>query len=429
MTESSYRSLLLRKGYVALLCTQFLGVYNDHLLKMLVSLMAIEAAADAGAAGGYLSLTTAVFIAPYLLFSGYAGHVADVFNKRSVLIVTKAGEVAIMGLALVGLMTARLDWMMAILFLMAVQSAFFSPAKYGILPEMLPQAQLSRGNGLLELCRFGAVILGTGSAGLLLLFASDRPGMIGMVLVALAAVGTLISFAISSGHDQSAPKHFRPNPWAEIINGVRRLAGDGRLGAVVIGITFFEFLGSFVMLDLLLVGKEVMGLSDTSVSLLLAFAGLGIGFGSILAGRLSGERIELGLVPIGAAGVALGLTISTFAADSFGWIAAVMTLVGASSGFFFVPLNALLQHGPGRHEKGLLISTNNFLNMLGVLLSCGLLWFLRDVCSIPPDTILLLAGIFTAVAIAFALRLKPELLKATSSWLLSHRGFRRGMIG
>jgi MFS family permease len=404
-------------------------VCNDHLLKMLVSLMAIGAAADSGGAGGYLSLTTAVFIAPYLLFSGYAGHVADVFNKRSVLIVTKAGEVAIMGLALVGLMAARFDWMMVILFLMAVQSAFFSPAKYGILPEMLPQAQLSRGNGLLELCRFGGVLLGTASAGLLLLFASDRPMMIGMVLVALAAVGTLMSFAIGSGRDHSAPKHFRSNPWAEIITGVRRLAGDGRLGAVVMGITFFEFLGSFVMLDLLLVGKEVMRLSDTSVSLLLAFAGLGIGFGSILAGRLSGERIELGLVPIGAAGVALGLTISAFAAGSFGWMAAVMAFVGTFSGLFLVPLYALLQHRPGGHEKGLLISTNNFLNMLGVLLSCGMLWVLRDVCSISPDTILLLAGLFMAAATALVLRLKPGLGKATTSWLLSHRRFRKTMIG
>jgi acyl-[acyl-carrier-protein]-phospholipid O-acyltransferase/long-chain-fatty-acid--[acyl-carrier-protein] ligase len=409
MFDRGSRSLFRHSGYTALLAAQILGAFNDNLFKMVVSLLAVSMAIGlGGGSGAYLSLTSAVFILPYLLFSGYAGHIADRFDKRSVLVFFKMLEIAIMALALAGLMSGSIGWMIVILFLMATQSAFFSPAKYGILPEILPATQLSRANGLLEFSRYIAVILGSVGGGLLLSLAGGRPVVVGMTLILIACVGALVSLRIGAVPRSGALKTFRINPWAEIITGVRRLVADRQLGPAVAGITFFEFLGALVMLDLLLLGKDVMALDDLSVSMLVAFAGLGIGIGSFAAGRLSGDCIALGLVPIGSAGVTAALVFLSYMPHSYGWTVVGVISVGAFGGLFLVPLNTLLQHASGPREKGHLIGTNNFLNMLGVLVSSGSLWLLRDVFSITPDRILLVAALLSGAVTLHCLICLPK---------------------
>ena len=159
MSIGTYRDLLKSLGFQSFLWTQFLGAFNDNVYKIVVSMLAVETALHSGS--GYLSLIGAVFILPFLLFSGYAGHLADVFNKRSVLITTKALEIIAMGLAFFAFLSGRMEYMLGVLFLMALQATLFSPAKYGILPEMLPDKDLSRANGLLEMSTFLAIILGT----------------------------------------------------------------------------------------------------------------------------------------------------------------------------------------------------------------------------------------------------------------------------
>lgn len=212
LASGKRRGLLRRPGFPALLCTQFLGAFNDNLYKMIVSLLAVTAALTAGGGSQYLSLAGAVFILPYLLFSGYAGYVADVFDKRSVLIVTKAAEIGVMGLALLALLSGRIELSLAMLFLMALQSVFFSPAKYGILPEILPEAELSRANGHLEMSRYAAIILGTAIGGVLLSAWGEHPAYIGLVLIGIAAVGTLSSLGIAVVPKSGASSRSGPTP-------------------------------------------------------------------------------------------------------------------------------------------------------------------------------------------------------------------------
>ena len=291
-------ALLRHRSFASLLMTQFLGAFNDNLYKMVVSLMIVGAALSAGGAGGtYLSLGGAVFVAPYILFSGYAGYLADAFDKRGVLVTAKTVEIAVMVLALGALLLGRAELLLVVLFLMAMQSTFFSPAKYGILPEMLPEAELSRANGLMETGRYVAIILGTACGGLILAIWPGQPAKVGFVLVAIASAGALASFRVRATRQPGPRKPFRPNPWGEIADGLRRLRRDRAMWPAVAGITYFEFLGTLVLLDVILVGKEVMGLDDLATALLGAFAGMGIGLGSFVAGRLSGDRVELGLVP------------------------------------------------------------------------------------------------------------------------------------
>src|SRR5438876_11807076 len=186
MASGSYRQVLGEKGFHAFLWTQFLGAFNDNLFKIVVSLLAVELAAGSGAEGRNLSLAGAVFILPFLLFSGYAGQLADVYSKRTVLIVTKSLEIVTALLALFAFLIGRLEITLAVLFLFALQATFFSPAKYGILPEVLPDRDLSRANGLLEMSTFVAIVAGTAIGSYLLDAWRGQLWLVGVAVLAIA---------------------------------------------------------------------------------------------------------------------------------------------------------------------------------------------------------------------------------------------------
>jgi len=303
MPSGKYTDTLRKPGLQPFLWTQFLGALNDNIYKIVVSLLAVNLAISAGGGSGYLPWVGAVFMLPFFLFSGYAGHMADVFSKRNVLVITKAFEIVAMVLGLFALLSGRIELMLGIVFLMALQSTFFSPAKYGILPEMLPDKDLSRGNGLLEMSTFLAIILGTWLAGEMLAAWKERLEVIGLVLIGLAVVGTITSLGIVKVPASGAQKPFKLNPWAEIGSGIKRLKSEKTLWFTVLGIAYFWFLGALIQLALILLGKEVMGLDDRWVARLGAFLAIGIAFGSLGAGRLSGDKVELGLVPLGSIGM------------------------------------------------------------------------------------------------------------------------------
>ena len=256
MASGSYRQVLGEKGFHPFLWTQFLGAFNDNLFKIVVSLLAVQLATGAEAARN-LSLVGVIFIAPFLLFSGYAGQLADIYSKRTVLIVTKSLEIATALLAFVALVFGRLEITFAVLFLFALQATFFSPAKYGILPEMLRDRDLSRANGLLEMSTFVAIVAGTAIGSYMLAVLNSELWVVGAAVLAIAVVGTAMSFAIPHTVAASPDAKFRLNPFGEIADGMKRLSRDRVLSLTVIGISYFWFLGSLLQLTTVLFGTEV----------------------------------------------------------------------------------------------------------------------------------------------------------------------------
>jgi acyl-[acyl-carrier-protein]-phospholipid O-acyltransferase/long-chain-fatty-acid--[acyl-carrier-protein] ligase len=422
MAIGTYRDLLKSLGFQSFLWTQFLGAFNDNVYKIVVSMLAVDTALHSGS--GYLSLIGAVFILPFLLFSGYAGHLADVFDKRSVLIATKALEIIAMGLAFFAFLSGRMEYMLGVLFLMALQATFFSPAKYGILPEMLPDRDLSRANGLLEMSTFLAIILGTSIGSFMFAAWKDRLGLISLILIAVAVAGTLASFGITRVEPSGQRAPLALNPWDEIGKGLARLYRDRVLWLTVIGISYFWFLGALLQMDLILLGKEAMRLGDFQIGILGTFLALGIGAGSLAAGRLSGDKVELGLVPIGSIGMGLFSLWLSSSTSSYAQTVSLLALLGFSGGLFIVPLNALLQQKSGREEKGRLIATNNFLNTVGVLLASGALWVCHDRFALTADRIILLFGLFTLAATVYVMKILPDFLIRFSLWLLTHTIYR-----
>src|SRR3954470_13746446 len=195
MATHTYRETLKHRGLQPFLWTQFLGAFNDNLFKIVVSMMAVHLV-TAGRAGRELSIVSAVFILPFLLFSGYAGQLADVYSKRTVLVISKSLEIAAAGLGLIAFAFNHLQLTYAVLFLIALQATFFSPAKYGILPEILPDRDLSRANGVLEMSTFVAIVLGTAAGGYLFDASRGHLWVIGALVVGVAVIGTATSFGI-----------------------------------------------------------------------------------------------------------------------------------------------------------------------------------------------------------------------------------------
>ena len=156
MIQKNTKSL----GFKALLVTQFLGAFNDNAFKLVVAFIAVDKFVTESGGGFFLALTGILFTLPFLFFSSYAGYLADHFSKQKIIIWIKILEIAVMVLGLAALLSGNMWFIFLVLFFMATHSAFFSPSKYGILPEILSEEELSEGNGLIQMWTFAAIILG-----------------------------------------------------------------------------------------------------------------------------------------------------------------------------------------------------------------------------------------------------------------------------
>jgi acyl-[acyl-carrier-protein]-phospholipid O-acyltransferase / long-chain-fatty-acid--[acyl-carrier-protein] ligase len=421
--EKGYGSLFKDRGFEAFLWTQFLGAFNDNVFKMIVSIFAVQAVANGPASSRNLALAGAVFVVPFLLFAGYSGQAADRFSKSRVLQVTKAFEIAIMLLATGALLAGRIEWLLAILFLLATQANFFSPAKYGILPEMLDEARISRANGLLELTTFVAIVVGTSFGTFLYEGLKHKPLSMGAVLLGIAAVGSLASLGIRKVPGAGSTEPFHWNPFHEIVEGVRSLRAHRSLALAVGGLSWFWFIGALFQMALLLAGAETLHVSETQTGLLVTALAAGIGLGSVAAGALSGDYIELALVPAGAALMGIA-AIGAGMTGSFPAAMVWLVVVGLGAGMFAVPLNAYLQEEAGLKERGRILATNNFANMVGVICASGVLWVLHDQLHWSAGAILAGLGAATLLCSIYTVLRMPKIATRFALWCLATMVFR-----
>ncbi|MBY0503834.1 MAG: MFS transporter [Bryobacteraceae bacterium] len=403
MTHSSYGTLLRDRGFQSFLWTQFLGAFNDNVFKMIVSVAAVAyTVGNAEAGSQYLTLTGAVFVLPFLLMAGWAGQLADRFSKSRVLVITKSFEILTMLFAWFALEATSMPMLLGVLFLLAAQANFFSPAKYGILPEILPERDLARANGLLELTTFVAIVIGGGFGTLLFEHWKHEQWKMSAFLLSLAVIGSLCSLGIPQVKASPSKEPFHWNPFTEIWRGCGLLAKDRPMALTVAGITLFWFIGGLVQLTLVVYVNHTLHGTESQIGLLVAALAIGIGLGSLVSGRLSGENIELGFVA--PAGLAMGLSgcaLGTVTTET--WAFVWLTLMGFFGGLFIVPLNTYLQDEAPLAERGRILATNNFINMVGVILASGVLYLLHDRLHWSGEHIFFAGGIFTIVVSVYIL--------------------------
>jgi acyl-[acyl-carrier-protein]-phospholipid O-acyltransferase/long-chain-fatty-acid--[acyl-carrier-protein] ligase len=419
----TYRDTLRLPGLQPFLWTQFLGAFNDNVSKIIVTFVAMAAYGEVlGSA-----TVAAVFIFPFLLFSGYAGYLADKLSKRTVLRSIKAFEIAIMALSIPGLLLGHAELLLVVMFLMGVHSTFFSPSKYGIVPEIVPDEHMSAANGLLEMSTFAAIVLGTAFGGALFERWSGQPAVLGGALVAIAVVGFFTSLGIPRVRPANPAARFALNPWSEVWRGTVRLWPDATLWGTIVGIAYFWFLGALLQTALLPFGQEVLHVGKEAATRLYTPLAFGIATGSLVAGRLSGDKIELGLVPVGSFGIGISAMFFAWSSTYVGAAVSLATL-GFFGGFFAVPLNALLQQRPADDEKGRVQATNNFFQTIGILLAAGLLALLST-AGLSIERILLLAGVFTVLTNFYILLRLPDFFVRFTLWMITHTIYRIKIVG
>ncbi|MEE9393328.1 MAG: MFS transporter [Planctomycetota bacterium] len=399
----------------SLLITQFLGAFNDNAWKLIIAILAMRSvsvglgsAAEIEEAFFYRTTQTfIVFTIPLILFSIPAGFLADRLSKKRILVMMKFMEVLLMGAALGWLASGSTNFTtpLVILAAMGLQSALFSPAKYGILPEILPEERLSRANGVLELTTFLAIIFGTAAGGLLLGDSDAGPFRAGIVLFALGLLGFFFSFGIPPVPAAAASGD--GDAFASMRTGWQSLRTDIRLQRAVLGSAFFWLLASLASQTVLVYAKTKLGLDDGLTGIPIAACGLGIGIGCFFAGRVSGERIEVGLVPLG-----FGLLGITAIAQGLLGPGLVLTLIlmaalGFAGGLIVVPLDAFIQARAPKSAKGAVIALSNVLvftaTLVGSLLALGLSrWF-----EFSSQGLFAAAGVLSLVAFAVSRRKIP----------------------
>jgi len=417
------------KSFWSLIATQFQGAFSDMTYKTLLMMVAVATATGETQGSERVSTINILFILPFLFFSMYGGFLADRFSKRSVTMWTKLAEVFIMILATVAAWKGSLTMGMGVLFLLGAQAAFFGPTKYGILPELLPEKRLSWGNGILEMTTFLSIILGTMAGGLLVEHLGEKLRVAGFLLVGLALLGVGTSRSIQSLPPANPAARFRWNSLTEIFHTMALARQDRVLWLAVVGSIYFWFLGLLIQTNVLLFGKNVLNLTETRISYLLATLAIGIGTGSFVAGNVSGKRIEYGLIPLGSIGISVFLLLLALPGWGFWSSAALLAALGFAAGFFIVPLNALLQHRPDPAVKGSIIAMANLMTFVGMLVATGVYWILTVPLHLSPLHVYAVAGVLTVVATIYVSFLLPDSLMRLVLWLLTHSVYRIRVVG
>lgn len=375
------RKLLSDRSFLAMVGTQFLGAFNDNAFKQMVALLSVELTMRQKGAS-IQAIAMALFSLPFVLFSGLAGTLADRFSKTRVIVLAKLAEILIMALAVLGFWLESVELLLGALFLMGTQSAFFGPAKYGILPEMLPRVHLSRANGVILMTTFVSIILGNAAAG----FARDEYSNAAYVpafgCIFLACMGTFASLGIRRLPPARPALKVRGKLLGDLLPTLRWIFNDPIFVLVIIANSFFWFAGGVVMQTINRYGLDLMKLSNEATSWLLVTLSAGIALGSVLGGLLSKRTINFQLSKWGLYGLALGLTMLTFA-YRHEWLTHLTLLeLGISAGMFGLPLQTFVQLRPPEGEKGRVVAAANFVNWIFIFLSAGY-YYLFTALAVP----------------------------------------------
>jgi acyl-[acyl-carrier-protein]-phospholipid O-acyltransferase/long-chain-fatty-acid--[acyl-carrier-protein] ligase len=421
---SGYWHVLKRKGFAWLLAAQALAVFDDNTFKQILFLYAAATLASPAVRDRVISWGTALYVLPYIVLSSCAGQVADRFSKRRVIISLKIIEASLLAVAAVAMYRGSIEAMLAALFLLGCHAAFLDPAKEGILPQIFPEGDLSRANGLMQLTIYSMIVLGPVAAGVLLDVFPARPYAPVAMLTGMALIGLAFATGITRVAPIAAGEQFRWNLVGEFLRNFREIRESRALLQTVLAIAYFWFLGAVYLQNVIGYGHDLLRLSNVGISGLMAAVSIGIGLGAFVAGKLSGDQVELGLVPIGSVGLGVFGVFLYFAHHSLAAAVAGHFMLGFSGGIFIIPLQAYLQAHAGEHTKGRVIAASNVLTFTAVILGAGVFEALSGLLRLAPNQVLLVMAVISFGATAYIMTVLPDFAVRLALWLLTHTFYR-----
>ncbi|MBP7080915.1 MAG: MFS transporter [Rhodocyclaceae bacterium] len=442
---SSQSHLLGTRRFLPLFITQLLGALNDNVLKnAMVVLLTFQATSWTTIKPELLGiLAGGIFILPFFLFSATAGQLADKYDKAKLAQIVKLLEMAIVGVAGAGFVTHNIDTLFASIFLLGMHSTLFGPIKYAILPQHLKPEELIGGNGLIEAGTFVAILGGTLLGGLL---AGSEGGTAWITGVGfcIAAVGYFAARTIPTAPAPAPDLKVSLNIAKETWNNIQYARADQTVFLSIMGISWFWLFGSIFLGQFPSYTKNILGGSETAVTLLLATFTFGIGVGSLLCEKMSSGRVEIGLVPFGSIGLTFFALDLAFASPSgishepMGAIALLglastwrvlfdLAMIGIFGGFFIVPLYALVQQRSNPEHGARIIAANNIVNALFMVVGAGAAaGMLSAGLSIP--MLFAVVAVCNAVVVIFIYGLIPEFLLRFIIWILIHTVYRLRVV-
>lgn len=444
MVDSQF-SLLRQRRFGPFFYTQALGAFNDNFYKnLLVILVTYDAASYSGIDPVQLTqLSGGLFILPFVLFSGLAGQLADRYDKVTVMRAVKVFEVGIMALATIGFMTHQIVLLLSSLFLMGAHSTFFAPAKYGILPSILDARELVGGNAMLEMGTFLGILLGQSLAGPVA--ASGSTAVIGPTMLAVSVVGVFASFLIPKMAPAAPDLAIDWNLWRAARENLSAAHRNRDVFLAILGISWFWFFGILVLAQMPIYASRILNGPEVTVTLLMFGFTLGIGTGSLLCEKLSGGRLEIGLVPFGSLlmtifGVDLyfatptelplaARSLSALLADATVWrIVFDMAMIGLAGGLYIVPLYALVQRRTPIEVMSRVIAANSIWNAIFMVVA-SVFGAVMIQHGISVAGLLLCCAVLNFFVTAVIYAQVPEFLLRFLAWGLARLIYRVRVVG
>lgn len=432
MSEHSQFGLLKEKRFLPFFLTQFFGAFNDNVFKnALVIMIAFKVA---GNSDMLVNLAAALFILPFFLFSAIAGQIADKYEKSDLIQKIKLMEITIMVIAAFGFYINNIPLLLTVLFLMGFQSSLFGPVKYGYLPQHLQKDELVGGNGLIESSTFISILIGTILGGILIALDSILP--IAMTVICIAIAGYTSSYFIPKTPSASPEIKLSFNVFKATYKNIKFLPSNKVVFLSILAISWFWFYGSIFLMQIPNFSKKILSGDEAVVTWLLSMFSIGIGVGSLLCEKLSGKRVEIGLVPLGAIGLAIfgwDLAYSSqslpiypeilnfqqfWANDGSFRILFDLAMIGVSGGLYIVPLYALVQERSDPKQLSRVIAGNNIINALFMVCAAVLaMVILGSLGWSIPDLFMVTVGLNILVCI-YIFTVVPEFLMRLVVWFI-----------
>ncbi len=407
---------MLNRGFMSLITTQFFGAMNDNVLKGILTFMVIDGAWSGDLGEGGQGIVGVCFTVPFILLSAFAGQLADSFSKRTVTLWVKALEIPIAALAGFGFYIGDLWVTLAALVALTCQSSFFGPAKYGMIPELVGDDQLSRANGAINMLTNAAVIVGTLVAGVVSDRYSPQAEVSGIswlpaaALLVIAALGFVSSWFLTDLKSGDKSMRYQWNPFTTYLCTIREMAKTPLL-MIMLAWGYFYLLAG-IALFIVPEYTKVLDISRAEASVLMGVLGIAIGVGCGVAGFVSGRHIEPRLIPVGAIGLTLFFFLLAYVPPSlssgegsariaFSNVSWFILGAGFFAGFYIVPLQALLQGLSPNAERGQYLGTANAVSFGFMTLAAVFYWRVRDYFGDQPQLIFFLCSALMAVGAAF----------------------------
>jgi len=380
--ESKQKSKI--SSFTFLNVTQFLGALNDNIYKLLLVYLFIQIEGIENS-HQILAASGAIFVAPFILFSASSGTLADRYSKRNIIIFTKVMELVIMGMGLLAFYTHNKFGSLAILFMLAAQSAIFGPSKYGIIPEIVTKEKISKANGIITSFTFLAIVLGTFFASFILDITDKNFVLAAWICCLFSFIGLATSLGIEYTPPSGSLKKFTPLFYEEIYQSLCLAKKEPSLLLAMVGSAFFLFLAAFVQLNMIPFAVQSLGLTDIQGGYLFILTAVGIGLGSILSGKISGDHVELGLVPIACIGITIILYLLDLHSHQISIVIPLVMGLGLLGGIYQVPLDSYIQVASPHEYRGQFVAATNVMSFLGVLLASCLVYMTTEVFGLKAD--------------------------------------------